>query len=622
MDIAPDAPPRVPRLPFGGKILLGVLAAYAVAVTLPDTLRPTFLHRAFYRLIGFEYSIDNSRPTPRGWYPLATLGFEANNDGIVNSVDACNEKQPCDSPAGIAKIQIGDRIDLKATPMSDRRAVNELVFVAHDRPVTIHIAMQRNGFVPTTLVLTPKSEDLGLFDPASFRDAWTLLLDQAAAVFFIGLCTLLVLRHPTREAWGVFLYAIWYNAGQYFVWYANLPAAALRWFDYLQAAFQAAGLTGLLLFALHFPQDSVEGWRRRAERWLFLPFLSLTVLGIWTFRNFTNAEQTEGVYRAYYSVAFAVYLAVFALFVNTLITQPRARPRIRWVIVGALWGLLCFLFADVYEATSLLDWLPFIIPDWVLNVLYAQSVFFPIAVFYAVRQHRVINVRFILNRSIASLGFFIGALFVFEYLQVLLTHEAVLGLTIVIAVVASFSHGALRRLVDIVFFPRWHGAQRDLGRAADLLTEGPASAQKLQELLVDLPVHRLDLTSGALFQRKPDGSFTRVYANVTWPEQLLPALPPGHPLISSLQNAPLRLSDGYWDPIRPSAFPMPVLAVPVVMEGVVSRIVLFGPHSSEEALDPDEVKIIHRLAKAAAIACTRLDARAQREAYERLLKER
>src|SRR5215469_2237602 len=455
VDAPPAAPARSQQLSIGGTILLGVFAAYAVAVILPDTLRPTFFYGELYRLIGFESSTDGPRATPRGWYPLATLGFQANNDGVVTSVDACTETQPCDSPAGTANMQTGDRIDLKATPIDDRRAVNELVFVAHDRPVTIHIAMKRNGFIPTPLVLVPKSEDLGLFDPTSFREAWTLLLDQTAAVFFIGLCTVLVLRHPTREAWGVFLYAIWYNAGQYFVWYANLPAAALRWFDYLQATLQAAGLTGLLMFALHFPLDFVEGWRRRAERWLVLPFVSLTVLGVWAFRNFTNGDQTEGVYRVYYYLALAVYLAVFALFADTLMRQPRARPRIRWVIAGALWGLLCFLFADVYEATSMLAWLPFAIPEWILNVLYAQSVFFPIAVFYAVRQHRVINVRFILNRWIASAGFFAAALFIFAYLEVVLTHKAVFGLAVVVAVVTGFSHGPLRRMLDVAFFPSW-----------------------------------------------------------------------------------------------------------------------------------------------------------------------
>jgi hypothetical protein len=77
------------------------------------------------------------------------------------------------------------------------------------------------------------------------------------------------------------------------VWYANLPAEALRWFDWLQAVFSGAGLTGLVIFALHFPRDPVVGWRRRVEPWLFLPFAALTGLSLWSFRNFT-AGRREG----------------------------------------------------------------------------------------------------------------------------------------------------------------------------------------------------------------------------------------------------------------------------------------------------------------------------------------
>ena len=398
-----SVPPR--ELSRAGKILLLLLVVYGVAVILPDTLRPTALYQLAYYLEGLPDAVTNSRPhpTPVGWYPLGTLGFTADNDGNVTSVDDCGGTRPCPLPAWNT-LQVGDRIDLARTAISDRRAVNQMVFVAHDRPVVLQVAAAPNGTPERSVSLVPAPEDLRFFDGASALEAWTLLLDQFGGLFFIALAALCVWRHPTRMAWGLFLYAMWYNSGQYFVWYANLPAGALRWFDWLQAVMSGAGLAGLLMFALHFPRDSVEGWRRRAEPWLVVPFVALTGLSLWSFRNFTAGIQTERIYDLYYYLTFAVYLAAFALFFQTYVTQPADRPRIRWVIVGALAGLLCFLFADVYEATSMLNWLPFSLPEWLLQVLYAVNVAFPLAVVYAIRRHRVINVRLVLNRSFVVLA--------------------------------------------------------------------------------------------------------------------------------------------------------------------------------------------------------------------------
>ena len=205
------------------KILLILLVAYAVAVILPDTLRPTVLYQLAYYLEGLREVVTGNRPSgPHsaawGWYPLGTLGFTADNDGKVTSVDDCGGTRPCDLPAW-DKLQVGDRIDLSRTAMSDRRAVNQMVFVAHDRPVVLRVAAKANGASASEITLMPRSEVLRFFDGSSSLDAWTLLLDQLAGLFFVGLAALCVWRHPARVTWGLLLYAVWYNSGQYFVWY-------------------------------------------------------------------------------------------------------------------------------------------------------------------------------------------------------------------------------------------------------------------------------------------------------------------------------------------------------------------------------------------------------------------
>jgi hypothetical protein len=229
---APDALDRPHDLSRPSKILLILLVAYAAAVILPDTLRPTALYQLGYYLEGLREVVTGNRPSgPHsaawGWYPLGTLGFTADNDGKVTSVDDCGGTRPCDLPAW-DKLQVGDRIDLSRTAMSDRRAVNQMVFVAHDRPVVLRVAAKANGASASEITLMPRSEVLRFFDGSSSLDAWTLLLDQLAGLFFVGLAALCVWRHPARVTWGLLLYAVWYNSGQYFVWYANLPAEALR----------------------------------------------------------------------------------------------------------------------------------------------------------------------------------------------------------------------------------------------------------------------------------------------------------------------------------------------------------------------------------------------------------
>jgi len=63
------------RKPSGKeKALIVALALYAIAVVGLDTLRP-ILH------------VGQATYWPLRWYPLATLGLEADNDGNVITVD-------------------------------------------------------------------------------------------------------------------------------------------------------------------------------------------------------------------------------------------------------------------------------------------------------------------------------------------------------------------------------------------------------------------------------------------------------------------------------------------------------------------------------------------------------
>ena len=101
------------RKPSGKeKALIVALALYAIAVVGLDTFRPV-LHGG------------QNTSWPLRWYPLATLGMEADNDGNVITVDA-------DGPAAARGIQTGQKIELSSV-QPDRRDINKFLYVAHGK---------------------------------------------------------------------------------------------------------------------------------------------------------------------------------------------------------------------------------------------------------------------------------------------------------------------------------------------------------------------------------------------------------------------------------------------------------------------------------------------------------
>ena len=371
------------------------------------------------------------------------------------------------------------------------------------------------------------------------------------------------------------------------------------------------GLVGLIIFASYFPRHSAKEWRRAAP-WLLIPFVALTGLNLWSFRNFTDGIPTERVYRAYYYLFFAVYLTVFTLFLRTYFTRPSDRPRVRWVILGALSGLLCFLFAEAYTQTSMLDWVG-TLPVWLWQTLYATNVLFPLAVSYAILRHRVINIRLVVNRSVVLLLGYVVILFALQIIE-LSFHKRVESapwIAVIGAIVLGFAHERLHGVMDgmsWLFYRKWYKAKRHLQRETERLTQA-THVGAVNHALIDTPAKELNLTVAGLFERQSDDSFLRSYATASWPQVLLPTIPADHPLIASLKSAPLMLPDRYWqDQMPPSNNQMPVLAVPIVIGRILSRIALFGPHSNDETIDRDELNIIRRLAQSASLAYTTLEA--------------
>jgi hypothetical protein len=585
-------PTRLRKPPAGEKVLIVILAVYAIALISLDTFRP-FLH-------GGEGSA-----WPLSWYPIATLGFQADNNGRVTQVDD-------DGPAAASGIRPGQQIDL-ASVKPDRRAINKFVYVAHGSAYTMPIVSGPNA--PFEVSVPAVDEKLEGWN------ATTLLLAQFSGFFFIALCTYLVWRSATWSTWGFFLYGIWFNSGQYFVWYANLSTASLAVFDALQVVFQALSMAGFLAFALYFPDEEAPPWSSRQRRVLLGGvFAVLLISGGPGFLNFLLGWRTEIPYRVYYACTLVVYCLAAWIFLHNYHRLPEQRPRMRWIVAAGLVGLPCFLLADVYEATNLFHYLPFGIDDWVsdhdwvLNLLYACNVLLPAAIVYTALHHEVMSVRFGITRAVVLSTVFIVSVAAVDALaklpiETFMEERAalkpfVVPLSFLFAVVLALLHNPLHGLVERACSPRWHRAQNQLRELSlRLMDDDTITLADVDRALVEQTVAALWLKCAALFRRQPGEVFV-LQTHVNWPEHIKETLPSDDVWFRSATTAPALLTD-------PDEAPGgPAVAVPVVRRvsrHAASRVVLYGHHVTREQIDPDEMRVLEEVSRAAALAYMRLD---------------
>jgi len=198
-----SSPPRHP-----GRLALIVLAAWALAIIVPS----------FYQVAA----------------PLASFGLSADNNGrIFDTVSPFANAD--ESPAAAAGLLHGDRLDLGRMRCTNPLSPNCVSLVAvlgglgglqYVRPgsrITLSVVPRHGG--PTHTVRLAAS-----LAPLSVAARLVLLADTVVGVLFIAVAFHLVWTRPGRMTWGFFLYAIWFNPGQDYAFYALIqpwPLAVL-----------------------------------------------------------------------------------------------------------------------------------------------------------------------------------------------------------------------------------------------------------------------------------------------------------------------------------------------------------------------------------------------------------
>ena len=547
--------------------------------------------------------------------PLGSLGFFANNDGLVYDVTGPFPDE-ASSPAWRAGIRAGDHLDLKrmrctlgelAKCGNSLAVLGGLEYVLPGRAVTIDLAaVEGRPARQVTLVAEQP--------PSNFLVRAVNVLCQIAGILVVLAAAWLVWTRPGAMSWGFFLYVNWFNPGQVYAFYAILEQWPLLLLAQGVAAAmaQAAGYAGLLLFVLRVPNNKTEARWRSVER--ALPIVGLVLaLALLASYGSVFGYPTETITRAAILAGFVVAFGALAILAVRRRTQtPEDYQRVRWVIWGCLIGLPSFLIAELASTTTIFEtrWGDFTPAEDIIGLLYLVNGILCLFVFEALRRPRVVSVSIPLRR-VTILGLTLS-------LPVLLLHHEVERIQeslhvpgwawLVIGAGAIFLitrlHEGAVHLADRFFNRALDAAELELGTAILKAQE----AAEIDRLLAKEPFQRLKLTSAASFRR--EGSvFVRGESAKGWDGAAASALDADAPLLSPLAaGRPFSVPDAEGGgPGLPQGLARPVLAVPSATPLRCFAVSLYGPHVSGTDLDSNERAMLARLAANAAAMYAELE---------------
>ena len=579
-----------------GRGLLVLLAGWALLLVAPDLIR---LAR-----------------------PLGSLGFAADNDGLIYDVQGPFPTLE-ESPAWQAGLRDGEYIDLQAMRCVRPAAPTciDLLAVVGGMGGPQHI---RPGRTVSLAVTAPaKPARIVTMTAAPIQPGWEdkaiLVLDEVVAVLVILGAAWLVWTRPGPMTWGFFLFAIWFNSGadyEAYAWLDERPFLLLSQ-EIVQSLVVAAGYVGLLLFALRVPRDRTEPRWRRLERALPLIAVALIALQLAGF-GAAFGYQTETITRAGFIAGWAIDVVVLAiLLARRHGQQPQDYQRLRWVIWGCLIGLPAFIFAESLSSTSM--FLPLLgapLSDATLGLFYLLNGILVAFVFEAVRRPRVIDVAIPLRR-VTLFALLVGPPIFWLGEQITTMHEDLhlppwawlLGGGLIAFALARI-HDLAAELTHHALSPGFRRAHRRLAHAGHALRAARATTE-VERCLIETPAEALHLASAALF-RADEGSWHRCPGALGWDDDTSSRLTPEMQRALAMTRHPPRfhkLSSVTNVPGFPRGLQAPVFCLSVC-DGMA--VALYGPHRSGADLNADERELLVRFADDAAGPYARLEIAALR----------
>ncbi|HZT11603.1 MAG TPA: hypothetical protein VFA29_02290, partial [Candidatus Baltobacteraceae bacterium] len=527
----------------------------------------------------------------RLWTPLGDVGLAISQGGWVERVSP-------GSPGAQAGVRAGDRIDIPSTPFESRRVGGNAPLPYERYTVAIRRANQ------TRLVsLFPIPEQL------SAATKLGIVVRTITPIIAIVLSGWLVIMRPTAMAWGLFLFFWGLNVGSHSGSQALLPFSVACVVEYAFLLSTAAAAVGFLLFMTLFPTNAPSS-RFGVLVLRALPFIFLVMAGIntyvWIGSTFTGwAVDAFSLLTFQVLWPFVFFLGVAVFLERYIHSHGMERQRIRWVGAAFGVGLSCLLIALTLEVNY-----PGTLSYATLSFMYAAIIIVPISVAYAVLKHHVIDVRFVISRTVvyaAITGFVVVGIGLVDWLTSTYLHEARLALaldalvTIAIAFTLNRLHRWVEATVDFLLFRDKYQAETFLSRLGRTLLNA-TQEETVDRALVRDPYRRLQLASAALF-RKTGQTFVLCSASGIDTSAAI-AFEPDHDLVRFLcaENTRLSLSD-----LTDNPFGHASIAIPIHQGPEMTAFVVYGIHRDGTVLDPDEVESLERLCACAAQAYTYIE---------------
>ena len=186
-------------------------------------------------------------------------------------------------------------------------------------------------------------------------------------------------------------------------------------------------------------------------------------------------------------------------------------------------------------------------------------------------------------------------------------HEVLKPLTIpvslLIAAAIALVHNPLHVLVERVCAPRWYRARVQMKALAQRLNDDDDLTEAdIDRALVQGTASALWLERAALFVRQRDDLFV-ARTTFNWPSDASQELRGDHPWARSTVSGPVLLADPDDAPEAPAV----VVPIRWSRRRPANRLAIYGHHVTRERLDPDEIRVLGEVSRAAAVAYMRLD---------------
>ncbi len=319
---------------------------------------------------------------------------------------------------------------------------------------------------------------------------------------FLLIGSWLVLARPNLTTWLLFIACL--CTAPFAVTSAVTVPWGATWYAISEALMAEPIVLGslfLLLFVIAFPDAKPpHGWRRTA----FLAGCAIViraagyrlyvVVAASTMIDVLDDPISLGIIRgSTYAVVLMTIGRLFAM-------RPAERARFAWVAFGVVVGVIA---NDLRTKTG---------NDVVTNVAGFATVIMPVSVFYAILRRHVLDVRFVISRTVVYgvlttlvIGV-IGAVdwatsaFLSQY-RVALVIDALV--TIALGFVLHRLYGVTESLVDFLVYRRKHEAEAYLHRLARSLMRAQHEETVDHALIAD-PYDKFRLSMSALFRQSAD----------------------------------------------------------------------------------------------------------------------